>query len=143
MATRRIARLNEQVRADVSELIARELKDPRLAGLVSVTAAELSPDLHYARVYISVLGSEEDRKHTLQALRSASGFLRTQLAARLTTKRAPELHFVLDESIARGERIMHLLREVEKADAKRAETGEASPKGDLADHPADEGDPDA
>lgn len=113
MATRRIARLNEQVRADVAELIAREMKDPRIAGLVTVTAAELSPDLRYARVFISVLGSEEEREKTLEALRNAAGFLRSKLAARMTTKRAPELHFALDTSIERGQRIMHLLHEVE------------------------------
>jgi len=116
MATRRIARLNEQVRSDVAELIAREMKDPRLAGLVSVTAAELTPDLRHARIFISVLGSVEDQKRSIQAIRNAAGFLRTQLAARMTTKRAPELHFVLDASIERGQRIMHLLHEIERGD---------------------------
>lgn len=124
MVSRRIARLNEQVRADVAELIAREMKDPRLAGLVSVTAAELSPDLRHARVFISVLGSDEDRKRTLQAVRSAAGFLRTQLAARMTTRRAPELHFALDASIERGQRIMRLLREIEQSEATRPDPAE-------------------
>lgn len=129
MASRRLARLNEQLRADVAELIAREIKDPRLAGLVTVTSAEISPDLRNARVYISVLGSEVERKHSLTALRSAAGFLRTQLAARLTTKRAPELHFLLDTSIERGERIRTLLREVEHDMAGSAESGrEGSPE---------------
>ncbi|HLH74199.1 MAG TPA: 30S ribosome-binding factor RbfA [Chloroflexota bacterium] len=114
MVSRRIARLNEQVRSDIAELITREMKDPRLAGLVSVTSVELSPDLRNARVFISVLGSDLERKQTLQAIRSAAGFLRTQLAARMTTKRAPELHFLLDTSIERGERIMHLIHQIEK-----------------------------
>jgi ribosome-binding factor A len=113
MATRRIQRLNEQIRQDLAELISRELKDPRLTGLVSITSVELSPDLRYAQVFVSVLGSADDRKRSLAALRSAAGFLRTQIAARMTTKRAPELHFVADQSIEQGERIMHLLREVE------------------------------
>jgi ribosome-binding factor A len=117
MPSRRIARLNEQLRADVADLIAREMKDPRIAGLVSVTSVDLSPDLRHAHVYVSVLGSDEERKHTLAGLRSASGFLRTQLAARLTTKRAPELQFSIDSSIERGERIMHLIREVEREEA--------------------------
>ena len=121
MPSRRVERLNEQVRSDVSELIARELKDPRLSGLVTVTSAELSPDLGYARLFISVLGSVEDRKHSLEALKSASGFLRRELAARLTIKRAPELHFVLDDSIERGERIIHLLHDIEDGEA----TGDA------------------
>lgn len=113
MATRRIARLNEQLRADLAELIAREMKDPRLAGLVSVTSAELSPDLRHARVFISVLGSDEERQRSIEAIRSAAGFLRTQLAGRMTTKRAPELHFALDASIERGQRIMSLLHDIE------------------------------
>lgn len=118
MATRRIARLNEQVRSDVAELITREMKDPRLAGLVSVTAAELTPDLRHARIFISVLGSEEERERTFQAIKNAAGFLRTQLAARMTTKRAPELHFALDASIERGQRIMRLLHEIEPPESE-------------------------
>lgn len=113
MPSRRVARLNEQIRSDLAELIAREMKDPRLAGLVTVTSVDLSPDLRNARVFISVLGSDEERKHSLQAIRNAAGFLRTQLATRLTTKRAPELHFLLDTSIERGERIMNIIRQIE------------------------------
>ncbi len=124
MSTRRIARLNEQLRADVAELIAREMKDPRLAGLVSVTAAEMSPDLRHARVFISVLGSEEERKQTLKAIRNAAGFLRTQLASRMTTKRAPELHFALDASIERGQRIMKLLHEIGSSQASSEQADE-------------------
>lgn len=119
-----MARLNEQLRADVAELIAREMKDPRLAGLVSVTAAEMSPDLRHARVFISVLGSDEDRKKTLQAIRSAAGFLRTQLAGRMTTKRAPELHFSMDASIERGQRIINLLHQIESSQSSSTETRE-------------------
>ena len=113
MPTRRVERLNQQLRGDLSELIVREVKDPRLAGLVTVTSVDLSPDLRHAKVYISVFGTADERKHTLSALRSASGFLRTQIAARLTTKRAPDLQFLLDTSIERGERIMQVIREIE------------------------------
>jgi ribosome-binding factor A len=125
MATRRIQRLNAQLRQDLAELISRELKDPRLAGLISVMSVDLSPDLHNAKVYISVLGTEADRKHSLTALKSASGFLRSQIAARLTTKRAPELYFQLDSSLERGERIITLIREVEQETAARVAELEA------------------
>lgn len=114
MATRRLARLNDQIRADISELIRREMKDPRLAGLISVTGVQVSPDLRFAKVFVSVLGSVEDEKHSLTALRRASGFLRGQLAERLTTRRAPELQFYADTSIERGQRIMSLIREIER-----------------------------
>jgi ribosome-binding factor A len=123
MPTRRIARLNEQLRADLADLIVREVKDPRLAGLVTITQVDLSPDLRHAKVFVSVLGSEDDRKHSLAALRSATGFLRSQIAHRLTTKRAPDLQFVSDVSIERGERIMQILREVERATVDGAIAG--------------------
>jgi ribosome-binding factor A len=133
MASRRIARLNEQLRSDLSELIVREVKDPRLAGMVTVTTVDISPDLRHAKVYVSVLGSEDDRKHTLQALRSATGFLRTQIAARMTTKRAPDLQFMLDVSIERGERIMQLIREVERETPLAADDTSATPERPNAD----------
>jgi ribosome-binding factor A len=114
MPTRRIERLNEQLRADLAELIGREVKDPRLSGLVTVTSVDLSPDLRHAKVYISVFGTDDDRTHSLSALRSASGFLRSQIAARLTTKRAPDFQFLLDASIERGDRIMQVIREIER-----------------------------
>jgi ribosome-binding factor A len=123
MASRRIARLNEQLRSDLSELIAREVKDPRLAGLVTLTSVDISPDLRHAKVFVSVLGTDDDRKHTLTALRSATGFLRSQIAARMTTKRAPDLQFLLDASIERGERIMQLIREVEQEPPVPADGG--------------------
>jgi ribosome-binding factor A len=119
MPTRRIARLNDQVRSDIAQIVARELKDPRISGLVSIMSVDLSPDLRLARVYVSVMGSDEDRRHTIRGLQAATGFIRSQLASRMTTKRAPELRFSLDESIERGQRIISLIREVEKETAER------------------------
>ena len=121
MPTRRIARLNDQVRGDIAQIVAREMNDPRLSGLVSIISVDLSPDIRQAQVYVSVMGREEDRKHTLQGLRAATGFIRSLLASRMTTKRAPELHFVLDQSIERGQRIISLIREVERETAERQE----------------------
>ena len=69
MPTRRIARLNEQIRADIAQIVSREMKDPRIAGLVSITSVDLSPDLRHANVFVSVMGTDDDRKHTLQGLR--------------------------------------------------------------------------
>jgi ribosome-binding factor A len=136
MTTRRVARLNDQIRADLSELIRKEMKDPRLAGLISVTGVEVTPDIRHAKVFVSVLGSPEDEKHTLQALRSAAGFLRSQLADLLTTRRAPELHFVKDESIQRGQRLLSLFREVEAqkpAERPPAEGSDEAPAEDAGD----------
>lgn len=111
MGSRRLERINELLKEEISDLIANELKDPRLGGLVSVTEVEATPGLEYARVYVSVLGDPEERRQTLEALQHASGFFRRLLGERLKLRQIPELAFEFDESLERGARIMRLLRE--------------------------------
>ena len=113
MTSRRIERLNEQLRTEISELISRHMKDPRLQGMISITEVETTPDLRRAKVFISVLGSEQERADTLAALQHAAGFFRHELRERLRIKRTPELDLRLDTSIERGDRIMRLLRQVQ------------------------------
>jgi ribosome-binding factor A len=113
--SRRIERVNDLLRSELSELIGRTLKDPRVAGLVSLTEVETSADLRHARVYVSVFGSDEERRSTLSALRHAAGFLRHEVAQRVTLRHMPELDFQLDSSIERGDRILQLLRQVQPA----------------------------
>lgn len=127
MASRRQAEVAQLVRDELSVLIARRVSDPRVHTLTSVTAVEVSPDLRHARVFISVLGSEEEQKHTMGALRSAVGFLRRELAGRVSLRHVPELDFRLDKSIERGERIMDLLRKLEQEASKNGKAkGEAA-----------------
>jgi ribosome-binding factor A len=104
----RMRRVNEAVREVVSARIAEGLRDPRI-GFVTVTAVETSSDLRHARVYVSVLGSEEERAATLEGLESAHGVLQQAVAGELRMKRTPTLQFVFDESIDRGMRITELL----------------------------------
>ena len=104
----RMRRVNEAVREVVSARIAEGLRDPRI-GFVTVTAVETSPDLRHARVWVSVLGSEEERAASLEGLESAHGVLQQALASELRMKRTPTLQFVFDESIDRGMRITELL----------------------------------
>jgi ribosome-binding factor A len=104
----RMRRVNEAVREVVSARIAEGLRDPRI-GFVTVTAVETSPDLRHARVWVSVLGSEEERAATLEGLESAHGVLQQAVAGELRMKRTPTLQFVFDESIDRGMRITELL----------------------------------
>jgi ribosome-binding factor A len=104
----RMRRVNEAVREVVSARIAEGLRDPRI-GFVTVTAVETSPDLRHARVYVSVLGSGEERAATLAGLESAHGVIQQAVAGELRMKRTPTLQFVFDESIARGMRITELL----------------------------------
>ena len=109
---RRIDRINELLRSEIAELISREIKDPRLAGLVSITEVDTTTDLRHAKVFVSVFGTEEERASSLAALRSATGFLRREVAQRVTFRHMPELEFHLDSSIEQGDKIMRLLRQV-------------------------------
>jgi ribosome-binding factor A len=118
--TRRILRLNEQIREVLADLLRRELRDPRLSGLISITEVETTQDLAVSRVYVSVLGSEEETTEALRALRHAAGYLRREVGDRVRVRRMPTLDFRLDPSIARGARIMELLREIGQDEAKSA-----------------------
>jgi ribosome-binding factor A len=111
MAGGRMRRVDEAVRAVLSDAIARDLKDPRI-GFVTVTGVKTSPDLRHSRVYVSVLGDEGSRESSLQGLRSAHGFLQGVLATQLTLKHTPTLTFEYDGSVDRGMRISHLIDEV-------------------------------
>jgi ribosome-binding factor A len=108
MATGRMRRVDEAMRAVLSDAITKDLKDPRI-GFVTVTGVKTSPDLRQARVYVSVLGDEPARAATLDGLRSAHGFLQGRIAAELSLKHTPTLTFDYDESVDRGMRISSLL----------------------------------
>ena len=108
MSDGRMRRVDEAVRAVLSDAIATDLSDPRV-GFVTVTAVKTSPDLRHARVYVSVLGDEAQREQSLAALARAHGFLQGRLAAELSLKHTPLLTFHFDPSIERGMRITKLL----------------------------------
>jgi ribosome-binding factor A len=105
-------RVNEAIREVVSVRIAEGLRDPRI-GFVTVTSVDTSPDLRQARVYVSVLGTPEERAATMAGLGSAHGLLQQSVATELRLKHTPTLQFVFDESIERGMRISELLDEEE------------------------------
>ena len=114
MAKDRMRRVNEAVREVVSTAIAEELKDPRV-GFVTVTAVNTSSDLRHARVYVSVLGEEQQRAASLAGLTSSRGYLQARVAAQLRLKHTPQLDFHYDDSADHGMRIAELLRESEQA----------------------------
>lgn len=112
MASNRIGRINEELQRELSDLI-RSLKDPRVQqSMVSVTKVEATGDLRYAKVYISVLDKDKARE-VLKGLKSAGGFLRREIAARLQLRYTPELVFVEDDSIAYGARMYDLLKSLD------------------------------
>jgi len=112
MQGRRIDRIEEQLRMELSEIIEREIHDPRI-GLATVTAVKASPDLRHAHVFVTVLGDTAQRKKTLEGLRSAASFVRRSLSKRLHhLKRIPELSFEYDEAVEKGIRIEELLDQI-------------------------------
>jgi len=108
----RIERVNNLIRQEISELLQRQVKDPRLGSFVAITEVSTSPDLKYAKVFVSHIGSEEEKRETLRVLTSASGFLRNELAKRLRMRRIPELNFEWDDSIERGAHLLDLIDKV-------------------------------
>ncbi len=108
MTSDRMRRVDEAVREVLSGAITQEVKDPRI-GFVTVTAVETSPDLRHARVFVSVLGDDAQRRRSMDGLRSAHGFLQRRVATELRIKHTPTLDFVYDDSVDRSLRIQSLL----------------------------------
>ena len=111
MASNRIGRINEEIQRELATLF-RTVKDPRVHGLVSITHVETTPDLRYAKVYVSVL-DKSDVKEVIKGLKSAGGYLRRELGRALQLRYTPELSFVQDDSIVKGAHILELLRDPE------------------------------
>jgi ribosome-binding factor A len=110
--SRRTERINGLLQEEISELLRRQVKDPRLAGLmVSVTEVDVSPDLSQAKVFVSVMGSDEVQGEAFRALQAASAFLRRELHKRLDLRRTPDLVFRRDDSLERAAHIDALLRQ--------------------------------
>jgi ribosome-binding factor A len=110
MPTARMRRVNEVIREVLGAAIATDLKDPRI-GFVTITSVETSPDLRHSRVFVSVLGTPEEREATLEGLRSAHGVLQSKIASEMRIKRTPTLDFQYDDTIDQGMRITELLDE--------------------------------
>ena len=111
MANNRMGRINEEIQRELSSLI-RTVKDPRVTGMISVTAVETTPDLKFAKIYISVL-DKSDCSQVLKGLKSAGGYLRRELGRSLNLRNTPELTFVQDDSIDKGAHILDMLRNPE------------------------------
>ena len=112
----RIERINQLIRQEISELLQREIKDPRLSSFIAVTDVVTSPDLKRARIYISFISSQQEKQAALDALAGASNFFRKEMAKKLRLRRIPELSFHWDDSIERGAHIMDLIDRVSPSD---------------------------
>ena len=122
MAYQRIDRISEQVRHEVDRIIREEVSDPRVAGTFSITRAEVTRDLRYAKIYVSVL-EDDKREDLMKALKSAAGFIRRSLGKNMLIRYAPELQFISDQNIAYGVHIAKMLADanVQPADEQEAD----------------------
>ncbi len=109
----RLERINEELKKEISHIISYELKNPNVTGLISVTKVKITPDLKYAKIYVSILNAKNE-KETLEGLKKSSGFIRSQIAKRINLRITPELIFECDDSIEYGARIDSILREMKK-----------------------------
>ncbi|MEN6372861.1 MAG: 30S ribosome-binding factor RbfA [Armatimonadota bacterium] len=116
--TQRQERVEELLKVEISEILQREMQDPRL-GFVTITDVEITPDLRHARVFVSIMGDDEKKKTGMKALKSAAGFIRGELGKRVRMRVTPELEFKVDESIDRGVRIFELLEQLKKDEPKQ------------------------
>jgi ribosome-binding factor A len=121
--SRRTERLNHLLRQEITDLLQREAKDPRLSVMVSVTRVSVSADLRYAKVFVSVMGTEEEKKGLLAGLHAASGFLRRELSSRLSMRYTPELSFFYDDTMEQAGKVIQLIQEVSSGEAETQEPG--------------------
>jgi len=118
--THRIEKVNQLIREELSALLQRGTKDPRLSGYISVNAVETTPDLRYAKVLVSCLCDESQKKEILEGLKRASGYFRSVMAKRFTMRRVPELQFKWDSSIEHGSNLIALMDKVLEEEKKPA-----------------------
>lgn len=114
MAVQRTDRLNSLLKEVISEVIKRDVRNPHVNELVTVTRVQITKDLHYAKVFVSVIGSEQEKSETLAALQSAAGFIAVNASQKVTMRYFPELRFKLDDSVEKHMRIEELLSEISK-----------------------------
>lgn len=112
----RTIRISEEIKREISIIIQRDLKDPRLSELISVTGVKATKDLRYAKVFVSIMADEDKKNETLEGLKSAAGFIRRELGNRLQIRYTPEILFELDNSIEYGAKITKLIRDIKEKD---------------------------
>ena len=120
MAKKRTPRLNEQLRREIIDIVRNHARDPRI-GMVSVTDVMVAADLGSAKVYVTVLGDEDEKVETVKGLKAASAFIRSELGRRLTIRQIPELRFELDQTLEHAHRIEQLLGEVRQHEREAEE----------------------
>ncbi len=116
MDLKRTRRIAQELKKEVSSIISIDLKDPRVSGLASITDVELTNDLSQAKIFVSIIGDDEEKEETIEGLNSSKGFIKKELGQRLRLRHIPDLIFVLDETIERGIYMDNLIDKVIKQD---------------------------
>lgn len=111
----RLNRINEELRKELSSILAFDLKNPNITGMLSVTKVKITPDFKYAKVYVSILNSKNIEK-TMQGLKESAGYIRSQIAKTINLRITPELNFELDDSLEYGEKIESILKDLKKGE---------------------------
>ena len=129
--SRRVDRVNELLRLEISQLLARQVKDPRLSGVITITEVRAAPDLRNALVLVSVMGDDETKKTALAGIQSAAKFMRRELRDRVSLRYVPFLSFTLDDSLETSDRLMGMLNQIHLdqsgGDAEVSPAADASP----------------
>jgi ribosome-binding factor A len=121
--SRRVSRVSSLIKREVSQMLLHEIKDDRVgAGMVSITDVNVSGDLQHAKIFVSIYGTEEAKAETMEGLKSSTAFVRRELGHRIRLRRTPEVMFVEDRSLERGDRMLHLLNQIRET---RPETNES------------------
>ncbi len=123
--SRRVDRINGVLRQEISQLLSRQIKDPRLRGVVSITQVVTASDLRTAQVYLSVMGNQETKRLALEGIQSAATFLRRELRDRLTLRHTPFLKFLLDESLQQADQVLNLMDRIREDPDESGPTDES------------------
>ncbi len=110
--SRRTQRLNRAIQQEISRILEKDINDPRLSGLISITGVLISEDLRHVRVYVSILGDEEARTQALKGFAAASGFIKKEVATNLRMRHAPDFAFEYDDSIERGTEVLQIMEDL-------------------------------
>ena len=116
MSTQRLNRISEQMKKEISTIIMNDIKDPRVNEICSVVYVKVTPDLKYAKVYVSIFGNDKEKEDSIEGLKSASGFIRKKLGEHMKLRSLPEIHFEIDESIEQGAKINRILNQIKKGE---------------------------
>ncbi|WP_071515777.1 30S ribosome-binding factor RbfA [Geitlerinema sp. PCC 9228] len=128
MATnRRVARVASLIKQEISQMLLNDIKDDRVgAGMVSITAVDVSKDLQHAKIFVSIYGTEAAREETMAGLKAATGFVRSELGHRVRLRRTPEVRFIEDRSIERGTQVLSLIDRLQRERQEKEPVSEGS-----------------